>query len=71
MGESLKLVHQKSDRYRAKGVALRYCQIARFQAFAEMQKQSSFGPKFARGRAGCIGTRKSRVNTVKRMQEPV
>jgi hypothetical protein len=47
MCESVILVHQKGDPYRTKGVALRYCQNADFQAFDGAKKQSWFGPKFA------------------------
>src|SRR5205814_6990090 len=45
MCESTNLVHQKSDRYRIKGMALRYCQNAVFQAFAGVQNQSLIGAK--------------------------
>jgi hypothetical protein len=47
MCESANLVHQKGDPYRTKGMGLRYCQTAVFQAFGGAKKQSSFGPKLA------------------------
>jgi hypothetical protein len=60
MCESLILVHQKGDPYRTKGRELTYCQIALFQAFAGLQMQSPFGPKFARAAARFGLRRKSR-----------
>jgi len=61
IGESANLVHQKSDPYRTKGVALRYCQIAVFQGFRGAKTQPSFGPKLAAAEALAGPARKSRA----------
>jgi hypothetical protein len=71
MCESTNLVHQKSDWYRIKGVTLRYCSIALFQAFAVVQKPSLFGSKLALAKALLSITPKSRVKPALRVQRLV
>jgi hypothetical protein len=46
MCESAILVHQKGDPYRTKGMRLRYCWSAAFQAFGGAQSELCFGSKW-------------------------
>jgi hypothetical protein len=50
MGESPKLVHQKGDPYRTKGVLLTYCRKMIFQDFAAGKTPAVFGRKLALAR---------------------
>src|SRR5215469_7804316 len=68
MCESPKLVHQKGDPYRTKGALLTYCQLAIFQGFGVMQKQSCCGPRTAAARPPMRPGCKSRFAAVQRLQ---